>query len=53
MEAIGFVIQVSEPKTEMPFVDLNCSNSKSNRARGIKVLNLEASGLALSALKNK
>ena len=51
--AIGHVIRVSEPKTEMPNLGLNSSSSKPNRTRGIKVSNLEASGHALSALKNK
>ena len=52
-EAIGRVIQISEPKTEMPIVALNSSSSKTNPTRGIKVSNLEASGHALLALKNK
>ena len=51
--AIGPVIRVSEPKTEMPIVALNSSSSKTNRTRGIKVSNIEASGQALSAPKNK
>ena len=51
--AIGHVIRVSEPKNEMPIVALNSSSSKTNGTRGIKVLNLEASGHALFALKNK
>ena len=51
--AIGHVIQVSEPKAETPIVGLNSSSSKTNCARGIKVLSLEASGHAISALKNK
>ena len=50
--AIGYVIQVSEPKTEMPIGGLNTSSSKTNRTKGIKLSNLEASGHALSALKN-
>ena len=40
-------------KKEMPIAALNSSSSKTNGTRGIKVLNLEASGHALSALKNK
>ena len=51
--AISFVIQVFEPKNEMPSVGLNSYSSKTNGTRGIKLLNLEASGHALSALKNK
>ena len=51
--AIGHVIRVSEPKTETPIGGLNSSSSKTKRTRGIKVSNLEASGHALSALKNK
>ena len=53
LEAIGLVIRVSEPKTETPIGSLNSSSSKTNRTRGIKVSNLEASGHAVSALKNK
>ena len=49
--AIGHVIWVSEPKTEVPIVGLNSSSSKTNHTRGIKVLNLEASGHAVLALK--
>ena len=49
--AIGHVIWVSEPKTEAPIVGLNSSSSKTNHTRGIKVLNLEASGHAVLALK--
>ena len=51
--AIGQVIRVSEPKTEMPNVGLNSSSSKINRTSGIKVSNLKASGQAVLALKNK
>ena len=51
--AIGHVIRVSEPKTEMPTGDLNSSSSKSNRRSRIKVLNLEALVHAVSAHKNK
>ena len=51
--AIGVVIRVSEPKSEMPIVGLNRSRSKTNSTRRIKLSNLEASGHALSALKNK
>ena len=51
--AIGHVIQVSERKNEMPILGLNSSSSKTNGTRRIKVSNLEASGHALSALKNK
>ena len=51
--AIGDVIRVSEPKTESPIIALNNSSSKTNGTGGIKVSNLEASGHALSALKNK
>ena len=50
--AIGHVIRVSEPKTEMPIGGLNTS-SKTNRTRGINVSNLEASGQAVSAPKTK
>ena len=50
---IGHVTRVSEPKNEMPMLGLNRPSSKANRTRGIKLLNLEASGHALSALKNK
>ena len=53
LEAIGHVIRVSEPKTEMPIVALNSSSSKTNGTKGIKLSNLEVSGLAHSALKNK
>ena len=42
-----------QPKNEIPILGLNSSPSKTNRTRGIKVSNLEASGHALSALKNK
>ena len=52
LEAIGHVIQVSEPKNEMQILGLNSSSSKTNGTRGIKLSNLEASGHALSALKN-
>ena len=51
--ATGRVIRVSEPKSEMPIVALNSSSSKTNGTRRIKLSNLEASGHALSALKNK
>ena len=51
--AIGHVMRVSEPKTEMPIVGLNSSSSKTNRTSGIEVSNLEASGQAVSAPKNK
>ena len=51
--AIGRVIRVSKPKNEMLIVRLSSSSSKTNGTRGIKVSNLEASGHALSALKNK
>ena len=50
--AIGQVIRVSEPKTEMLIVDLNSSSSKTNSTKEIKLSNLEASGQAVSALKN-
>ena len=40
LEAIGYVIRVSEPKTEMPIVGLNSSSSKTNRTRVIKLSNL-------------
>ena len=53
LEAISDVIRVSEPKNEIPIVALTSPSSKTNRTRGIKVSNLEASGHALSALKNK
>ena len=53
LEAIIYVIQVSEPKTEMPIGGLNSSTSKTNRMRRIKVSNLEACGHAVSAPKNK
>ena len=51
--AISHLIRDSEPKNEMPILGLNSSSSKINHTRGIKVSNLEASGHALSALKNK
>ena len=51
--AIGRAIRVSEPKNEMPFLGLNSFSSKTNGTTGIKLSNLEASGHALSALKNK
>ena len=47
------MIRVSEPKNEIPLVGLNSSSSKTNGTRRIKLSNLEASGNALSALKNK
>ena len=50
---ISHVIRVSEPKTEMPIVGLNSFSSKTNGTGRIKLSNLEASGHALSALKNK
>ena len=53
LEAIGHAIRVSKPKNEMPILGLNSSSSKSNGIRGMKLSNLEASGHALSALKNK
>ena len=51
--AIGHVIRVSEPKTEMPIEGSKSSSSNTNRPRGVKVSNLEASGQAVSAPKNK
>ena len=33
--AVGYVIRVSEPKTEMPIEGLNSSSSKTNRTRKI------------------
>ena len=51
--AIGFVILVSEPRTEMPIEGLNSSSSKTNRRRRIKVSNWEAPGRAVSAPKIK
>ena len=51
--AIGNVMRVSEPKTETPLGGLSSSSSKTNGTRGIKVSNLEASGHAVLALKNK
>ena len=51
--AIGPVIRVSEQKTETPIGGLNSSSSKTNRTKEIKLSNLEASGYAVSALKNK
>ena len=51
--AIGHVIWVFDPKTELLIVGLNSSSSKTNCTIGIKVSNLEASGQAVSALKNK
>ena len=53
LEALTHVIRVSKPKTEMPVGGLNNSGSKTNRTRRIKVSNLEASGHAVSAPKNK
>ena len=47
------MIRVSEPKKEMPIGGLNNSSSKTNRKRRIKVSNLEVSGRAVSAPKNK
>ena len=46
-------MRASEPKTEIPIGSLNSSGSKTNRTRRIKVSKLEASGHAVSALKNK
>ena len=51
--AIGCAIRVSEPKNEMPISGLNSSSSKTSGTRGIKLSNLEASGHAFSAVKNK
>ena len=51
--AIGHAIRVSEPKNKMPILGLNSSSSKTNGTTGIKLSNLEASGHALSTLKNK
>ena len=51
--AIGHAIRVFEPKNEMPILGLNSSSSKTNGTRGINFSNLEASGHALSAVKNK
>ena len=51
--AISYVIRVSEPKNETPIVGLNSCSSKTYCTRRIKLLNLEASGHALSAVKNK
>ena len=50
--AIDYGIRVSEPKNEMPNVGLNSSSSKTNGTKRIKLSNLEASGHAISALKN-
>ena len=50
LEAVSYVIRVSQSKTAMSIGDLS---SKTNRTRGIKVSNLEASGHAVSAPKNK
>ena len=47
------MIRVSESKTETPIIGLNSSSSKTNGTTRIKLSNLEASGHALSALKNK
>ena len=47
------MIRVSKPKNKMPIVGLNSSSSKTNRTKGIKLLNLETPGHVLSALKNK
>ena len=49
--ATGHLIQVFEPKNEMPIVGLNSSSSKTNGTRGIKLSNLEACGHALLAFK--
>ena len=51
--AIGHVIRVLGPKNETPKTGLNSSSSKTNGTRRTKLSNLEASGHALSALKNK
>ena len=51
--AIGHAIRVSAPKNEMTILGLNSSSSKTNGTREITLSNLEASGHALSALKNK
>ena len=51
--AIGHAIRVSKLKNQMPILGLNSPNSKTNGSRGIKLSNLEGSGHALSALKNK
>ena len=51
LEAIGHVIRVFKPKTEMPIGGLNSSGWKTNRLRSIKVLNLKASGHELLASK--
>ena len=51
--AISHAIRISKPKNEMPIFGLISSSSKTNGTRGIKLSNLEASGHALSALKNK
>ena len=53
LKAIDHVKRVSESKTEMPIGGLNSSSSKANPTSGIKVSNLEASGQAVSAPKNK
>ena len=53
LEAIGLVIPVSEPKTELPIGSSNSSSSKTNRTRKTKVSNLKASGHAVAAPKNK
>ena len=52
LEAIGHVIRVSEPETEIPIEGLNSFSSKTNRRR-IKVSNLEAPEYAVSAAKIK
>ena len=46
------MIQVFEPKNEMLIFCLNSSSSNTNGIRGTKLSSLEASGHALSALKN-
>ena len=51
--AIGFVIHVSELKTEMPIGGLKSSSSESNRRSRIKVSKLEAPGHAVSTPKIK
>ena len=44
LAAIGQVIRVSKPKTEMSIEGLNSFSSKTNWSRSIKVPNLEAPG---------
>ena len=52
-KAIGHIIWVSQPKTEMLVGGLHDSSSKTNRTCRIKVSNLKARGQAVSAPKNK